>query len=542
MMSRNSLGRFEMECEPGFISEAKDPLTTYKKKRDFDETSEPEGEATGKNKHRFVIQRHKAKRAGEHFDIRLENDKGAMSSWAVPKHRMPKGSDRLLAVKTEDHPISYMKFKGTIPEGEYGAGVMEIHDSGTYEEIEKKDGKIAFRLKGKKEKGIYMLFRTDGKKWMFMEYDPNKKADDGLFTLSRRASSAYVDKKKEDSGNITYIYSEKHVEKRNKDKMAKLKKLNKSISKLRAQVKKDIKSDDPQKQHTALAVAIIDETYARIGNTESASGGRALDGGKHYGLTTWEVRHVSFPGNKAKIKYVGKAGVKQEKTVANKPFVKLLKKMSEGKKKSDKLFEGKDYKVLPKHVNAYLMPFGVSAKDIRGLHANEEMLKALKQVRKGKLPEPGKERDKKLKKEFKEALDIASKFVGHEPGTLKNRYLIPTIEPDYMKDGKIGAMALDTFASAPLSIRHTPLSFRKLAGAWEDYLKQLNKPLAPKPYPFTRPEKHEEEAVLPTPVQPEIEESEPDTSIDQKKHYMDIVRDLTSGWIAKPHPFGESNF
>lgn len=151
------------------IREAKDPLSTYKKKRDFSETKEPEGKTETGNKHRFVIQNHKAEKAGQHFDLRLENDDGAMSSWAVPKHKMPGDKDKLLAMKVEDHPISYNKFKGTIPEGEYGAGEVEIYDSGTYEEIEWSASKIVFKLKGKKEKGTYNLVKTDGSKWLWMK-------------------------------------------------------------------------------------------------------------------------------------------------------------------------------------------------------------------------------------------------------------------------------------------------------------------------------------------------------------------------------------
>jgi DNA ligase D-like protein (predicted 3'-phosphoesterase) len=162
---------------------AKDPLSTYKSKRDFDDTSEPEGEKSGKNKYRFVIQRHKAKKAGEHFDLRLENDDGAMSSWAIPKHKLPSKGDKLLATKTEDHPIEYMKFKGEIPEGEYGAGTMTIHDSGTYEEIEKSANKLVFKLNGKKEKGTYTMVKTDGKKWLIMVASQDKKAN-----LSKRAT------------------------------------------------------------------------------------------------------------------------------------------------------------------------------------------------------------------------------------------------------------------------------------------------------------------------------------------------------------------
>jgi len=149
-------------------SDARDTLSSYKKKREFDETSEPEGKVEKKNKHRFVIQNHLADRAGQHWDLRLENDEGAMSSWAVPKHKLPDGKTKLLAVKTEDHPISYMRFEGEIPTGEYGSGKVEVYDSGTYEEIEWGKSKIMFRLKGKKEKKTYNLIHTDGNRWLLM--------------------------------------------------------------------------------------------------------------------------------------------------------------------------------------------------------------------------------------------------------------------------------------------------------------------------------------------------------------------------------------
>jgi DNA ligase D-like protein (predicted 3'-phosphoesterase) len=145
---------------------AKDPLSSYKKKRKFDETSEPEGDVEKKNKHRFVIQEHDA--SNLHWDLRLENDEGTMSSWAIPKHHLPNGKEKLLAISTEPHPIDYMKFQGTIEKG-YGAGEVEIHDSGIYEEIEESKDKIVFKLKGKKEKGTYKIFKTDGNKWMIME-------------------------------------------------------------------------------------------------------------------------------------------------------------------------------------------------------------------------------------------------------------------------------------------------------------------------------------------------------------------------------------
>lgn len=141
-------------------------LAEYEKKRDFSETAEPEPKVEKTNKHRFVIQKHDA--TNLHFDLRLENDEGTMSSWAIPKHKMPEGKEKLLAVKTEDHPVSYNKFEGTIEEG-YGAGEVEIYDGGIFEEIEWTGKKIVFKLKGKKETATYNLIKTDGKNWLLME-------------------------------------------------------------------------------------------------------------------------------------------------------------------------------------------------------------------------------------------------------------------------------------------------------------------------------------------------------------------------------------
>lgn len=147
---------------------AKDPLFKYKNMRDFNETKEPEGSIEkGKNKHRFVIQKHDADKAGLHFDLRLENDNGTMTSFAIPKHKLPTDGERLFAQQTEDHPIAYNKFKGEISEG-YGKGDVKIHDSGTYELVEWKRDTIKFKLKGSKEKGAYTLHKTDGKKWIIM--------------------------------------------------------------------------------------------------------------------------------------------------------------------------------------------------------------------------------------------------------------------------------------------------------------------------------------------------------------------------------------
>ena len=109
------------------LTAAQDPLKTYHSKRDFDSTPEPEGTQSKTNQHRYVIQRHQATHL--HYDLRLENDHGTLTSFAIPKHRLPNKGERLLATQTEDHPVSYVTFSGTIDEG-YGAGEVKIVSKG----------------------------------------------------------------------------------------------------------------------------------------------------------------------------------------------------------------------------------------------------------------------------------------------------------------------------------------------------------------------------------------------------------------------------
>lgn len=426
----SDFSKFDESCEPIIVKT--NSLSKYKSKRNLKKSPEPKGKKEKeKNKYRFVIQLHKAEKAGDHFDLRLENDKGSMTSWVIPKNHLPKNKEKLLAIKTENHPISYMDFKGIIPEG-YGKGKVSIHDSGVYEEIEKESSKIVFKLNGKKEKGTYVLFKTNKNYWLLM-----KSVKEASFPLSIRAASNYIDKRKEESGNITYIYSEKYIAKRQADKEKKLRAFSKSLVSLRKKVKKDMNSKDDKLEILALAVGLIDDIYLRVGNNESAS---ELE---HYGLTTLLKKHITFSGGKAHIKYVGKAGVDQDKIVTDKRKVVLLKRICSNKKPNDRLFGGDAYNVRAIHINDYLKPFNISAKDIRGFHANNEMLKELSKVRKGKLPKDEKEKTKKLKEEFTKALEVTAKKVGHQPNTLKNQYLIPSIEPDYLKNGKIEFFADD---------------------------------------------------------------------------------------------------
>jgi DNA ligase D-like protein (predicted ligase)/DNA ligase D-like protein (predicted polymerase)/DNA ligase D-like protein (predicted 3'-phosphoesterase) len=151
-----------------------DKLTTYRRMRDASKTPEPvppSAPAKG-NDDTFVIQEHHARRL--HYDFRLERN-GVLVSWAVPKNLPETTSVNHLAVHTEDHPLDYATFAGTIPKGEYGGGEVYIWDSGTYE-TEKfhdnppdgpaKGGEVIVTLHGGKVSGRYALIQTDGKNWL----------------------------------------------------------------------------------------------------------------------------------------------------------------------------------------------------------------------------------------------------------------------------------------------------------------------------------------------------------------------------------------
>jgi DNA ligase D-like protein (predicted 3'-phosphoesterase) len=124
---------------------------------------------TGDPLPRFVLHEHFAQH--HHFDFRLERD-GVLKSWAVPKGLPEKPGERRLAIETEDHPLDYIGFEGTIPEGEYGAGTVKIADHGKYELLTWTDDRIEFILHGEKFTGKFLLlrFRKAGEKeWIVLK-------------------------------------------------------------------------------------------------------------------------------------------------------------------------------------------------------------------------------------------------------------------------------------------------------------------------------------------------------------------------------------
>lgn len=156
-------------------------IQTYNRKRDFRKTAEPPGKVTEPSKGlpKFVIQKHDATRL--HYDFRLEID-GVLVSWAVPKGPSLDPGEKRLAVRTEDHPMEYGKFEGTIPKGEYGGGTVMLWDQGTFKPIGNareglRKGDLKFELRGKRLKGSFVLAR--------MRKRGNEKAENWLLIKHR---------------------------------------------------------------------------------------------------------------------------------------------------------------------------------------------------------------------------------------------------------------------------------------------------------------------------------------------------------------------
>jgi bifunctional non-homologous end joining protein LigD len=191
-------------------------LVKYKKKRNFKATPEPAGKKKASNEVKeFVIQRHKATRL--HYDFRLEAE-GVLKSWAVPKGPSMNPGDKRLAMMVEDHPYDYRTFKGIIPEGNYGAGIVEIWDKGVYlpinadhEAIDEKTflkdlakGNIKFFLRGKKLKGEFALVKMksakDDNAWLLLkhndEYAVHKNYDSENLTPASSPINKALKKKK----------------------------------------------------------------------------------------------------------------------------------------------------------------------------------------------------------------------------------------------------------------------------------------------------------------------------------------------------------
>lgn len=166
-------------------------LDVYQKKRDFRKTSEPQESKASETGRSYLIQKHDATRL--HYDFRLEHD-GVLLSWAVPKGPSLDPADKRLAVRTEDHPISYGGFEGVIPEGEYGGGAVMLWDRGEWEphgDVNEglKKGELKFTVKGERVHGGWALVRMNSERgkenWMLI------KEKDGIAEPDRDLTKEY---------------------------------------------------------------------------------------------------------------------------------------------------------------------------------------------------------------------------------------------------------------------------------------------------------------------------------------------------------------
>ncbi|MBS1301734.1 DNA ligase D [Loktanella sp. SALINAS62] len=163
-----------------------DPLAAYNARRDFSQTREPAGEAgTARTTDlRFVVQKHDATRL--HYDFRLEWG-GVLLSWAVTRGPSDDPGEKRLAVRTEDHPLSYGTFEGTIPAKNYGGGTVMMWDEGVWQpETDPADGlakgKLAFTLTGQRMRGSWALVRMRGKgekreNWLLIKHRDSAASD-----------------------------------------------------------------------------------------------------------------------------------------------------------------------------------------------------------------------------------------------------------------------------------------------------------------------------------------------------------------------------
>lgn len=168
------------------MHEAKDgssrELSTYRRKRDFSETPEPSGAGLGEaastpqaqadaHFRPFVVQEHHARSL--HWDLRLERD-GVLQSWAIPKGPPLEPGVKRLAVATEDHPLEYLEFEGTIPPGNYGAGTVSIWDRGQYAIASETRGKMLLALMGERLQGAYYLVHTKENQWLMWKLEDSQ--------------------------------------------------------------------------------------------------------------------------------------------------------------------------------------------------------------------------------------------------------------------------------------------------------------------------------------------------------------------------------
>jgi len=230
---------------------------------------------------------------------------------------------------------------------------------------------------------------------------------------------------------VTYRIALRHknrttvqVDKESRSKARRLAKLRTSVEDMRSKLRRDLRSSDPNRFLTALAVGILDET-----NENPITAKR-----KH-------VRFGDEDAPSAATMRFNRQGKSRLKRVASPHIVQALNNAYEAIEDDDEdLFKHDLGHVTAEHVNDYLAKFGLKEADLRGFNANRELQERLARVRAaGKaLPKNGRARQKVLRAEFAKTLDEVADLVGHDSATIRGKYLMPGLEASYLKDGSFG--------------------------------------------------------------------------------------------------------
>ena len=245
---------------------------------------------------------------------------------------------------------------------------------------------------------------------------------------------------------------------RRQKKTKSVRSLAEQIGTLRGRVRRDLSSDDDSKRLTALAIALMDKTAERVGNPASAKDG-------HFGVTGWQKKHITVSGNTVTLKYVGKSGVKQDKSFTDKRLATMLKACVKGKGKTLLTTEN-GVPIGSAQVNRYLKDFGITAKDIRGYRANDLLVKILKATKTPSTPE-------ERKKTFKGAIKEVAAAVGHQQATLKQHYLLPGVEESYVKSGSVKNVKNASIVNRIMRLTGNVASAENFLHMAEDYAAEI---------------------------------------------------------------------
>lgn len=203
------------------------------------------------------------------------------------------------------------------------------------------------------------------------------------------------------------------IEARWKKKKQRIEELANGIRRLRVNISRDIRSDNEKTALTALAIAVMDKTGERVGNTDSEKNG-------HIGITGLQKKNITINGNTVSLDYIGKSGVKHEKCFTDERIAKALKKAIKNSPCKHIFTTSKGLRIKSGQINSYLSDFNVTAKDIRGYASNFWSIQKLKNI------DPA-ETDKKRKKQINKILKQVAEKVGHGRPTLRKHYLVPEL-------------------------------------------------------------------------------------------------------------------